>query len=391
MNLVILLIFNIIFKALFLNRSPNSYSLDEIDWLKKINIYPGIDDFFLRYLSVFFSIIVSILAYLLINKKTKNSLQGLFFGLVLALSPWILIVSRFINVYIVFIFIFTLIIFFVPQTKLMFFMEFVLIIIFKLFFNSNQLPSFDQIINGLDNFFKLVDFRNLFFFGDPLSPSLRIPKTGFFLYLDLLAFFTGFYFLYIVNKEKRVQKLANSLFFLGLIYFFLLPDLNYTYRGILIFFYLSLVIAYGYYFIFLNLIKGKKIKLLISIVIIVLNLLFYQEMFYSHFDKKTSYDWGYAEITTVKYLLSNQKIKKVYITSESSKLDRYFSFFGSNKFVSETIPTYKLKGLCYEKPSAVCILREHEIKILDLEKDAVKTKFSYFDGLPMYFLISSSE
>lgn len=393
MNLSLLVLFsiNIIFKAFFLNHSPNSYSLEEIDLIRKINLHPPMNDFSIRYLSIGASILISFISYLLIYKATKNIFLGLFFGLVLSLSPWIIIISRFVNVYILFLLIVALMNYFLPQRKVAFFINIFLIVLFKIFFNSTQLPNFNQLSNGVDNLFKLLDFRNLFFNGDPLSPSLRIPKTGFFLYFDLLALFAGFYYLYIINKKRQISKITIYLFFLGLIYFFLLPDLNYTFRGILIFYSLSLIVACGYYFIFISLIGKKKIASLFISIIVLINLAFYQELFYFHFDKKTSYDWGYAETTTIKYLTKQKYIKKIYLTSESGKLQRYLSFFDNTHRQIEIIPPNKLSEICYKGKPYICILREHELQILSLEKDMVKTKFSHFDGLPMYFLIAKEK
>lgn len=377
---LILVLINFIFKGLFIGRSPNSLSLEEIDLLTKLNLHPAVDSYVVRFIPFMLSTLVSLLSFYLISRITKNKTMGLFFGICLAISPWIVVLSRFVNPYIFFLFLFVLSL--LPKNRWLRFIAASLVIIgFKLYLNRLQLPVFD-----LSNFFRLTDFRNLFFAGDPLSPSFRIPKTGFFLFFDLIALGLGFYYLI----SSKGLGFFFDLFLFGIFYYFITPDLIYSYKGLVVFYSLTLAIAYGYYY--LTVFSWKKNRLLTFILffLLLINIAFYQENFYNHFDKKTSYNWGYAETQTVKYLLLQEKVQ-IYITHESSKLNRYLIFFTNNRIRAEVFRLDKFPEMCINKTNSICIFQEQELNVLGIEKDKVRVKFTHYDGLPMYFLILKGE
>lgn len=378
---LILVIINFIFKGLFIGRSPNSLSLEEIDLMTKLNLHPAVGNYVVRFIPFILSTLVSLLSFYLISQVTKNKTKGFFFGICLAVSPWIVVLSRFVNPYIFFLFLFVLSL--LPKNKWLRFITASLVIIsFKLYLNRLQLPVFDP-----GNFFRLTDFRNLFFNGDPLSPSFRIPKTGFFLFFDLIALGLGFYYLI----SSKGLGFFFDLFLFGIFYYFITPDLIYTYKGLVIFYSLTFVIAHGYYYLTVFSWKKNRFFTFILLFLLLINIAFYQENFYNHFDKKTSYDWGYAETQTVKYVFFRPKLKKIYLTNESSKLSRYFNFFDQKELQIETFRLDRFSELCGKTDNSVCILREHEVGNLGMEKDKIKIKFAHYDGLPMYFLILKGE
>lgn len=377
----VLIIINFIFKGLLIGRSPNSLSLEEIDFLAKFNFHPAVDDYVVRFIPFILSTLVSLLSFYLISRITKNKMKGFFFGICLAVSPWIVVLSRFVNPYIFFLLLFVLSQ--LPKKRWLRFMTASLVILlFKLYLSRFQLPIFDS-----DNFFRLTDLRNLFFNGDPLSPSFRIPKTGFFLFFDLIALGFGFYYL----VSSKGLGFFFDLFLFGFFYYFITPDIIYSYKGLLVFYTLTLIIAYGYYYLTVFFWKKNKLLTFLLFFLYSMNIAFCQENFYSHFDKKTSYDWGYAETQTVKYVFSRPKLKKIYLTNESSKLLRYFIFFKQRSLLTEIFRLDRFSELCGKDNEAVCILREHEVGNLGMEKDEIKIKFAHYDGLPMYFLILKEE
>lgn len=349
--------------------------------MTKLNLHPAVDNYIVRFIPFILSTLVSLLSFYLVSKVTKNKTKGFFFGICLAISPWIVVLSRFVNPYIFFLFLFVLSL--LPKNKWLRFITASLVIIgFKLYLNRLQLSVFDP-----RNFFRLTDFRNLFFAGDPPSPSFRIPKTGFFLFFDLIALGLGFY--YLISSEGL--GFFFDLFLFGVFYYFITPDLIYTYKGLVIFYSLTLVIAYGYYYLTVSSWKKNRFLTFIFFFLLLINIAFYQENFYNHFDKKTSYDWGYAETQTVKYIFSRTKLKKIYLTNESSKLFRYFNFFEQKDLQIETFRLDRFSELCGKTDDTVCVLREHEVGNLGMEKDKIKIKFAHYDGLPMYFLILKEE
>lgn len=383
---IILFFINCLVKGLFIGKSPNSISLTEIDLLKNIGYFPAIENYSFRIISIFLSAAISVFTFLLIYKKTKNYVLGLVTGIVLIFTPWLYVISRYLNIYLFFILLLIVIFLISSNYKINFLilllsiMGFIYILISKDF-----VLLIREFSTFLPSLFTVLDFRVLFFEGDPSSRMLHIPMTGFFMYCDLLAFFCGLYFIYLAKKvNKDIQTLIGYLFFLGVVFFSLLSkDLIFTLRGIILFYCISLIIGFGYYYFFNEI--GKRLKFIRFIVpcIVIINVLFFSELLINHFDKKNSFEWGYAETQASKYIINNQN-KTIYLTDESNKINRFLQFFTNKK---ATIITLKnAQSTCFEE-NISCIVREHELPYFGLEKNDIKIIFSNFDGLPVYFLI----
>ncbi len=371
---ILLFIVNLIFKGFLIGKTPNSLSLSEIDLLRRFNVYPAIGDYSFRYLAVIMSAAISLLTFYFIYRQTKNFWLAIAVVLSLTFAPYLFILSRFLNVYIAFLFLIAAGLALLPNNKL----KYLAIIILVFAFSDRRIVSAD-----LNDLFKILDLRNLFFAGDTVSSVLHIPLTGFFMYVDLFFLFAGWYFLYLKKGAEKLVNPLNFLFATGIVFYFLSTSssLN-TYRGLLIFYYLSIVIGSGYYFLARN-------RLLPLIIIIVLaNIVFYQELAYNHFDKKSSFEWGYAEQATIQYF-NNRHLSQPLILSKSSagKLDRYVNFFSNTNFKTKTLTVNQMKKTCVKNSSNYCLVREDELPYFGLAKDDIKLVFRYYDGLPMYFLL----
>lgn len=381
----LLFIFNLIIKGLFLNHAPNSLSFQEIEILRFLKIAPSINDFSFRLINVFVGSCIDIILFYLIFKKTKNWLLSLSVSSTVGFSPWFIVLSRYLNPYLFPILIIVIILGFFPDNFFSLLITLLLLIAFRFLFISRDLLSikFSLII---PNLIQLFDFRTLFFQGDPASPMLRIPLTGYFIYLDLLAFFAGIDYLFLTNTNKRLKNITNYILLIGLIFFIVFPsDLLMTERGELVFLWISIVAGLGYYYLF-NTLKKKNVFLVyLSILILLINFLFTAELFINHFDKKNSSEWSYAEQSTVKYLISNPDIS-VYMTNQSDKLYRYWEFFKQKNMKASIITIDQMKKICHGT-QIICIAKEEELNFFDIGKDDARERFGNFDGLPMYFVL----
>lgn len=384
---IILLILNILIKGLFLNTSPNSISLQEIDILTLLKITPHVYDFSFRIISLLIGSSISVFTYFFIFNKTKNHLLSICVSLVLCITPWLYILSRYLNLFTPLILILMLIFILIKNFKLVIFLSFAALILYLNFVLPNSFSSFIKDFSlNFSNLFAILDFRLLFFNGDPLSQMLKIPLTGFFLYVDFFAFISGMYYIYTSSTlHKDIKKIVSWLLILGLISLVSLSkDEMFATKGFILFYWISIIIGFGYYFIISNLKKNLIIFIYLFLVVIFINILFFLELFYNHFDKKYSYEWGYAEQQTVAYIIKNPH-KEIYMTDESSKINRFLTFY-----TKKTLPIITLKNalLTCKNINTECIVREHELKIFNTEKDQIQIKFGNYAGQSVYFIIS---
>lgn len=381
--LIIGLTINLIIKFILFNQVPNSISSEEIKHMQLLGLQPSLNSFHFRWLSKLLSILIIILSSFLIYIKTKKVSLSMIMIVTLSLSPWLFILGQALNLYLFLLIIILLTVTFGHKKYWMLVTPFIFIL-FKQWLDLT-LPNLQQIIDTIPSVFHLLDFKTLFFNGDSVSQYLKIPKTGYFLFFDIVPLFIGIHAL-ITNKNNiSLGKIISGLFTIGLCFFFISQSssLN-SYRGIIIFFSISLVIAVGYEYMLHN--ANYFLKALI-VLIFAFNVLFSYELFYYHFDKKNSFEWGYAENNAINQL-NNKQIKCINITQESGKLKQYVEFFTNDvKFKTNLVSNSKLDDVCYAKNDCYCLLREQELSLIGLQKDDIKTVFNHFEGLPVYFLI----
>lgn len=386
LTVLLLLITNILFKGLFLGISPNSISLKEIELLMKVGFAPEINNYFFRWILIFLSALISPLTFIFIYKESKKYFLSLVISCVLIISPWLYITSRYFNQYLPLLFIIvSLYVIFPIRISRIITLIFTTIYSYFLI-NNNFLPTIQNFPDVFKSFITLIDFRTLFFQGDPVSKMFHTPLTGFFFYIDFIALITGLYSVYIKNSlNKNLFQFINQLLILGIFTFVLMPyDELLSVKAIGIFYYLSIVVGCGYYYL-IDTCRNKLYFLRYVIILIVLiNLIFFLELFFFHFDKHNSYEWGYAETKASEYIIKNQD-KKIFLTDESNKINRFLKFF--TKKTAFIISLKDAQSVCFQQHT-VCIVREHELKLFGLEKDQIKTKFANYDGLPVYFVLT---
>lgn len=383
----LLFIFNLAVKGLFLSHAPNSLSFQEVEILKFIHINPTVDDFSFRMISVFIGSCIDTLLFYLIYKKTSNYFISFCIAISVGLSPWFVILSRYLNIYLIPIFLAVFILGIFPKKIYPLLIAISSLLVFRYFIISQDLLSI-KLTSLIPDLARLFDLRTIFFQGDTSSPMLKIPLTGFFFYVDLIAFFFGIGYLFIINKNKELKAIINQILLVGLIFFLVLPaDLLMTQRGELIFLWICIINGLGYYY-FIDILKTKSVFFVyIFIFVISANLLFTAELFINHFDKKNSSEWSYAERLTVQYLISTNK-NRVYVSksNQSDKLYRYLQFYDPKNIEYKKMEIADLKTIC-QSDQVICILNEGELSEFNIEKDDSKMQFGHFDGLPIYFIL----
>lgn len=377
-------LFNLIFRSLLLNKTPNSILISEIDIVKQYHINLSLHSFyFIRYIPVLLTSLSSALLFYIGKKLNKSSLFGFLLSFIFSVAPWTFILSRFINIYVFFLFFYILLLFFTIKSRYRVIMIIVLIALFNRILPQQIKLSYSLIIDFFQKLFIVLDIRTLFFTGDFASFSLRIPKTGFFMYIDLLFLCTGIY-CFTIKPDKIIIRFFIEQLIVGIIFLYIFQTALISYSAIIVFLCILFLIAHGLYCVVLKANKLKSINVFI-ILIYIFSVLFYQELFYNHFDKKNSSDWGYAEMNVLKYLEKNTKIKYAYISHESGKLLRYAQYF-HNQTIQQTIQSEMLKK-CHSKET-ICLLREQELSLLNTNKEDSSLVIKQYDGLPMYFVIS---
>jgi len=246
-----------------------------------------------------------------------------------------------------------------------------------------KIENLQYINTKLVQLFAILDFNHLFFLGDTSSRFANIPLTGFFMYFELTLLIIGFYSI-LTRADKKIRSLLFELTLIALVSFFLQKkDSLHIFLGLFWFYLISLIVAIG---ITKFLEKNINRRFLVSVVFgfILVNIGFYQELFYSHFDKNNSFEWGYAENSAISYYRTN-RYQNILLSEESGKLKQYLDYFRFTD--NQVVSAEKMKGRC-QYPS-LCIVREQELPRLNLTKDQVKRIFRHFDGLPMYFVINN--
>ena len=383
----LLFIFNFIIKGLFLSHAPNSLSFQEVEILKFIHIIPSVDNFTFRMISVFIGSCIDTLLFYLIYRKTNNYFVSLCIAISVGLSPWFIILSRYLNIFLIPILLIMFILSFFPKKIFPLFIAILSLIVFRFFIISQDLSSI-KLTLLIPDLARLFDLRTIFFQGDTSSPMLRIPLTGFFFYLDLIAFFFGIGYLFMINKNKELNTIVNNILILGLVFFLILPaDLLMTQRGELIFLWIGMINGLGYYYLF-DILKKKSVFIVyIFSFILFINLMFTTELFVNHFDKKNSSEWSYAERSTIQYLVSINK-NTVYVSksNQSDKLYRYLKFYNPKNIEYKKMEIADLKTTC-KSDQVICILNEGELSEFNIEKDDSAMQFGHYDGLPIYFIL----
>lgn len=397
----IVVIANLILKGLLFTKYPNSLSPEEVTNIKLLHLPQSgyVNYYYLRLIPIFLSSLISLLSFIALYQMSNNLLLGFFVGLGLTISPWIFILSRFLNFYIFFLVIVVLIFTFCRQYKIRYIILFMFLIGFG-FLLGTKTFDYKELLSDFPSLIRVLDFKILFFNGDFASSYIRIPKTGFFMYVDFFIFILGIYYL-IFYKNTKIRLLILDLLIIGSVWFFITPaNLMITHRSLYLLYAINIAIGLGYYFLFQQLFGKKNVSLtliLFAVAIILFNFIYYQELFYCHFDKKNAFAWGYAEEALVKYIEKNEtNIKNVYISPRSGKFAEYLTLFSKNTNLyhiyklqsnNELLP---LKTKCLETNN-LCILDEDEMeRFMNIRRESVTKRIVNFNGLTAYTLLSKN-
>lgn len=373
-------VFNIIFRSLYLFQAPEGLSIQEIRIISFLPYSFHAYAFYFRFVSVVVASLAALLFSFAIYRKTNKISYGLITGIVFAVEPWSFVYSRSVN-YAPFILLYVSLLFSIAVTRgklsLYLFLPFALVFLRPLSLNFS--------INEVRGLLQSADIVSLFFSGDQQSAYLRIPRTGFLLFVDLPFLLLGIYILSNNDKYKRILQALAYCFVFAVLFFFFNPGTIPAERFGPIFIIATLVVSMGYGFIFE---KTKKYRLFRICVIfaVVINILFYQELFYHHFDKKNSTEWGYAELNLIKYLETHPEINTLLITQQKDYLPSYILFFmkGIN---FKKLPENTIQKDCPGKYNYKCILKEDELPRLGLDKSKIPVHFDNKGGLPEFFLL----
>jgi hypothetical protein len=384
---IIVILTNLIIKGFKINQFPNSLSSEEITLIK---LFPPLYTF-PRLIPVIASTLISLLIYFFFFKETKNKFMALAIALSLAISPWIFILSRYLNYYLLILLAVVLIGFYLPR-----YVKYIFSLVFIIGFVSfiNQLSIDHLFLNAVNNFpglLKLFSFQTLFFQGDSSSTYIKIPETGFFMYLEFIPLIFGIYLL--AKLPRSLKNTCLYFFIIGLVWFLILPPTALlTYRSLIFLFLLNIIIGIGYYQIFFGLFrKNKLVVSFLGLILVVANIFYYQELCYNHFDKFNSSQWNYAEKSFTEYLSANSVwIKTVYITNESGKIFDYISLTPKRHLIIKKVsPGDLIKSKFQEcRPvGSLCLVQEREFSLLGLTPENILMKINYANGLAAYDLL----
>jgi len=388
---IFIIVLNIFIKGFLVTSHPNSISPEEIDLITRLSFLKSFNPYSLRYVIVIISSLFATFSFIFLYVITKNLSWSFFSGLLLTYSPWIFIISRYSNFYLVILSVCISLFLFFYQSKLKYIFIFFLIFISgyllyqsKIFITNNYISDFRAIL-------RLIDFKNLYFTGDYTSSFIRIPKTGFFLLFEFIIFLYGIYTLVFEIGNHKIKKIIFDFFLIGFIWFFITPNnLIISNKSMFIFYSISLVIAFGYS----SLLSKKHIYALFFMPLIFCGFVFYQELFYFHFDIKNSSDWGFAEEKISKFLeKNNQNINTVYVSGDASSFIKYLPIFSKNfeikkiNIVENDWIRDKAVIKCFEKKT-LCIFKDSDIKLSKFDNTNINKQIYYYNGLTAYVIFS---
>lgn len=373
-------LFSFLLRSFRLFAAPAGIGLNEVTLLAPLPFSFHRFAFFFRFASVFASTVSVIVFSLAAYRKTKNVLIALGIAIAFAIAPWSFIYARYIN-FTVWLVLYLGVAYLLSESWKRLILFAIPLLLFALGKPFSML--FDP--GRLNELSPLTDLTTLFFAGDQISTFLRTPITGYFLLIDIPALILG---CYVIATDKTWRNTIPSLTgttAIALLYFFLNPQLVPAERSGLLLACMTVIIGAGYSVV---LETGKKNKLvpLLFILTLLANLFFYQELFHNHFDRRNSTEWGYAEMSLVRYLDGHKSIKTVYITTNKEYLNTYLAFF-LPRIKRIPLTENMIPKTCAEGYNNTCIVKQDELPLLGLDKDKVETKFLNKGGLPEFFML----
>jgi hypothetical protein len=375
-----------LFKAAAIASSPSGFTSSELEILYSLFRTGSLDLVYLRYFSAFFTSAAAAVVFLFIMREKGDKSLALTVSGVFALSPWSFMLSRSINLYAPLLFCLTL-----PllvrnmNTSLLFYMS-VVFVFMAATWNRMTDPGF---LNGITfiRVLETLDLHKLFFSGEALSATMRMPRTGHFMMVDLLAFFMGSVYLYRSGFWKKHIPYFALLYAGGLMTYFSGKSPFFIFNGAGVLLILSVIVGFGYHYLWhMDLGRVAPFAKVFLALAVAANLFYYQELFYNHFDRKNSTEWGYANTQMAQYLKSHEEIRSINITDKKEDLQRFLKFFMPQVKV-KSVRESDLAAVCGDSKKMPCIVKEDELPLLGLDKDKAGNTFYNKGGLPEFFLL----
>lgn len=377
--LLLLILISVFARFPFISRVPNSASPEEIQLFERLHIYFPLNSPF----SVLFQTVIAmstlISIFLLVRRVTKNDRTAFWCGLSVSLAPWFFILSIHFNIYLFLLLLFSVICLLPLRGKTKIMLATAAVLLIPLLLGRTPFIHTFLTRDSITDLMKITDIRTVFFTGDWASTFIRIPKTGYLMYSDILFLLIGIYTAQTLSKKKIIPFLA--LLFIGII-FFLAHIYNFlpSYRALFILLVYSTLVGLGYERIFSG--KNASMRILFAVVLTV-NVLFYGELLFFHFDRQNSSDWTYAQTQIVNYATSN-KITRIYLTNNSNDLSHFLNYYLGRGTNIALRPLETLKGACIEKQT-LCIFTEEDMRLIAMPKEQALQQFTVYSGLPIYF------
>lgn len=381
---VCLIIFlNILMKGFHLGTAPYGIATEELKMFSSLPLHSFFYVVCARVLAAFVSTLIPLLFFFGTKRVSKNTLEAFAVALALTISPWIFILSRFFNPYIFILLFEAAVFFFIKNRKyaIIGYLAVPLIVFIRSLFSFSVTYRDADIVGNL---LQMFDTRTLFFSGDYASFYLRIPNTGFFMFVDILPLIFGIYYCFTSSDWKKYRYFIVSLFLSGLIYFLATPQSLPTIRANILLLSLTFVIGLGYYYIFTAL-KRYRAALMLVLLMFIANILFFQELFFHHFDNKNSTEWGYAKLQTINYIKNHPDIKSIYITRRLGDLEPYFVFLDPS-YRRQYVEDDKIKAVC-SVAVRNCLVKEDQLPLFNRSKEQTRQAFDSYGGLPELFLL----
>ncbi|NTU72745.1 hypothetical protein HGB07_01045 [Candidatus Roizmanbacteria bacterium] len=362
-------------KLWYVGKVPKSPSLDELNLLQNCGLHLSTSDFSYRILAVVLAALVPVLLYLVMKKYCKDQLAAYIISVVTTVSPWFTALSLTLNPFLLVV---TLIlgIYVLPLSPLFQFMASALVLLSPAF--TGHTISFAPPLESITNILRSIDLKTLFITGDFNSTFLRIPKTGFFMLIDVVFLVWGSW---TVGKNRRGILPVVSLLALGILQIVFFSNTLPAFRSTLLLLSLSIMIGFGYYSL---LMKAKhNILFLLILVVTMINFFYYQNLLVAHFDKKNSGDWTYAEMQIVEYLKAMPAVHRLVLGPHEETVKTVVGYYLPTLKIT-TVETVQLAKEC-AAPHTFCVIKGEHLKGLNMREEETKNMFNVYSGLTLYY------
>lgn len=308
--------------------------------------------------------------YFSIIKKYKPSF---FPQVILFTSPWLFILAREYNLYVISLFIIFSFYFIGIQKKFIYLFSIILFGILTYLYP----PTFHTLHDKTSLLMSYFSIQRLFFQMEGESYYLYITKVGYFSLCALPLLMMG-----IVQYRKYRDLIVP--FVLSTIFFFLYQTPHFIFAAAGFLLLLQLIILHGS-----DQIKKLSIQI-IFIVVLLLSFSFFLEVYSRHYQKQFGQERGYLEYTLLERIAKNPQ-SKVYLPGNDSlkRLLKHYKYHASIPpiYYYQNAQDLTKNGIQCAKKDIICVFTKEELIALGEDKDSSKFEsITTPSGLKMYFL-----